>query len=118
MDKFSDVTRGEEIHLEQAKFRRLAKQGSNTPFDEMGADDAEACRQLGTFFANNQVLADYAIDIEWITLTPRTDQGGEVLAPLANLAVNRRGKTFRLKTDGNGKLPPLPFGRTRSVFRR
>jgi hypothetical protein len=105
------VVHDEEIHLEQAKFRRLARQGSETPFEEMEADDAEACRQLGMFFANNHALADYAIDIEWITLTPRTDQGGEVIAPLASLAVNRRGKRYRLKTDGNGVLPPLPFGR-------
>lgn len=99
------------FHLEQAKLRRLVHLGSETPLEEMEPEDAEVCRQLGLFFAFNPHLANYAIDIECLTLIPQDQEGGAGLVPQAVVTIVHKKRRYRLQTDERGILPPLPFGK-------
>lgn len=99
----------ETIHLNLVQLINLLHLAANTDLDDLERDDPVAFRvaeQLGLFFAANLEMADYAIDIDKITLMPQP--GGA--PPLTTLQATYRGQTYHLETDADGRLPPLPFG--------
>jgi hypothetical protein len=73
-------------------------------------EEARICHQIGLFFATNLHLADYAIDVQQLVLTPRDDDE----PPLASLTLVRRGREYQLESDEAGRVR-LPW---KSLWRR
>lgn len=101
------------ITLSQKELRMYTRLGASTNRSEMEPEDAQACRQIGLFFAANPHLAGYAIDIERLILTP---QGEQDTPPLAVVRINRKKRTYTLHSNEEGLMPDIP--RKRSHRRR
>jgi hypothetical protein len=97
------------IHLNRGQLSNLVHLGATTDLDDLERDDPAALRtveQLGLFFAANPELADYAIDIDEILLTPRPGDA----PPLAIVHITYKGQPYHLVTGEDGRLADLPFG--------
>lgn len=90
------------ITLTQEELQRYVHLGCTTGFEELDPDDAHICRQVGLFFSVNPHLANYAVDIEELVLTP---QGDDSTPPLAALTLTRKGITFRFASASEGTVP-------------
>ena len=103
------MSKQETIHLNLVQLINLLHLAANTDLDDLERDDPAAFRvaeQIGLFFATNLEMADYAIDINEITLTPQLNKA----PPLVALQVTYKRRTYHLETREDGRLPPLPFG--------
>jgi len=74
-----------------------------TEFDAMPAEDAQACRMIGWFFATNPHLARECHPIEEITLTCQ----GEGKPPLAKLTIRKGKRAYRLMSNEAGQVPKI-----------
>ena len=98
------------ITLTQKQLKFYVHLGATVPLDEMEPGNAHTCRQVGLFFSVNAHLAQYAVDIEHLTLTP---QAGDGTPPLAVVRINRKRRSYRLTSNGEGLVPDLPRLRRR-----
>ena len=81
--------------------------------EELTSTEDHICTQLGLFFAANLHLADYAIDIQRLTLTPRGDDE----TPLSTVRIHRRGRDYRITSDGDGNIT-IPWRKPKRRPRR
>lgn len=83
---------------------------------DLPADDERIMRALGWFFAVNPEMADYAKDIQEITLTLKDED----MPSDATVKVKRHDRIYTLSTarDGLGVLPPIPWKVNRSKRKR
>jgi len=98
----------ETVCLKHDQLAYLVHLGATTDLDDLERDDPEALRiirQIGLFFAANPEMADYAINIDEITLTP----GASGTPPWAALRVTHKRRVYHLETRPGGSLPSLPF---------
>jgi len=109
MARKSSTPEQETVHLNRDQLASHVHLGATTDLDQLERSDPEAFRvaeQLGLFFAANPDMADYAVDIDEIILTPRPGDA----PPLAILHVTYKGQPYHLETGPDGRFPSLPFG--------
>lgn len=97
------------ISLNQEELQQYVHLGAHTSLDETIPETAHICRQIGLFFSVNSHLAQYAIDIEQLTLTPQ----GHDIPPLATVRISRKRRTYTLHSNDEGMAPDIPRRRGR-----
>jgi len=91
------------ITLNQDELQFYVHLGATVSLNEMEPGNAAICHQVGLFFSANTHLANYAIDIEQLALTPQADA-----SPLATVRISRKKRTYTLHSNEGGMVSDIP----------
>lgn len=104
------------IALDANELQHYVHLGATKEPLDLGVVDREICNQVGLFFAANLHLADVAIYVQRLVLTPVE---GRDVPPRADVILELPGgQRHRLKSTAEGLVPAIPATRPRRPRRR